>query len=237
MIEIFNFIEADNPAAAAKMRSTASRTAAERAANFPHMARPGELAGTRELIPHPSYRIVYEVMDDAIYVHAVIHTSRQWPPVDGRHLNGVRTASPARHARRPRHRRRAGADRRLACRWCSASCASSMSRMASSSCWARCWPGAVASALCRPSRRSAFSRRWSSRRWSSARIALRRRTAGAAAAQLQSGGDHRRHDRHALHHPAGRAQPATAPKRGRSRRPSPTASCCRGSAIPATSCP
>lgn len=78
--QIFNFIEADNPVAAAKM-DLLFKEAAERAANFPHMARPGELAGTRELIPHPSYRIVYEVMDDAIYVHAIIHTSRQWPPV------------------------------------------------------------------------------------------------------------------------------------------------------------
>ena len=56
------------------------KEAAERAAKFPSMARPGELPGTRELIPHPSYRLIYEVLDDAIYVHAILHTSRQWPP-------------------------------------------------------------------------------------------------------------------------------------------------------------
>jgi addiction module RelE/StbE family toxin len=79
--EIFEFIEADNPVAAAKM-DTLFMEAAERVAKFPFMARPGELPGTRELIPHPSYRLIYEVVDDAIYVHAILHTSRQWPPVE-----------------------------------------------------------------------------------------------------------------------------------------------------------
>ncbi|PSJ59128.1 type II toxin-antitoxin system RelE/ParE family toxin [Kumtagia ephedrae] len=80
--EIFDFIEADNPIAAAKM-DLLFENAAERAAKFPHMGRPGELPGTRELIPHPSYRLVYEIQDDAIYVHAILHTARQWPPVLG----------------------------------------------------------------------------------------------------------------------------------------------------------
>lgn len=75
--EIFEFIEADNPIAAAKM-DLLFKEAAERAAKFPQMARPGQLHGTRELIPHPSYRLI----DDAIYVHAILHTARQWPPVE-----------------------------------------------------------------------------------------------------------------------------------------------------------
>ncbi|WP_114149036.1 type II toxin-antitoxin system RelE/ParE family toxin [Pararhizobium haloflavum] len=39
--------------------------------------------GTREIIPHRSYRVVYEVRDDRVQVTAVVHTARQWPPEDG----------------------------------------------------------------------------------------------------------------------------------------------------------
>ena len=38
------------------------------------------VAGTRELIPHPSYRVVYQVEGEAVWVLAVVHTARQWPP-------------------------------------------------------------------------------------------------------------------------------------------------------------
>lgn len=79
--EIFDFIEADNPVAAAKMDLLFEK-AADRAASFPQMGRPGELPGTREMIPHPNYRLVYEIQDDAVYIHAVLHTARQWPPVN-----------------------------------------------------------------------------------------------------------------------------------------------------------
>jgi len=79
--QIFEFICADNPVAAAKM-DLLFKNAAERAAKFPHMARSGELPGTRELIPHPSYRLIYEILDDAIYIHAIVHTAREWPPAE-----------------------------------------------------------------------------------------------------------------------------------------------------------
>ncbi len=39
------------------------------------------VAGTREFIPHPNYRIVYLVGEEALYILAIVHTSRQWPPV------------------------------------------------------------------------------------------------------------------------------------------------------------
>ena len=55
--------------------------AASRLSRFPYMGRPGELVGTRELIPHPSYRLVYEVREETVYILYLVHTSRQWPPV------------------------------------------------------------------------------------------------------------------------------------------------------------
>ena len=56
--------------------------AIDRIAGFPLMGRPGAIAGTREFVPHPSYRIVYQLGGDVITIHAIIHTRRQWPPVN-----------------------------------------------------------------------------------------------------------------------------------------------------------
>jgi toxin ParE1/3/4 len=62
------------------MRERIERTAAylERQ---PFMGRVGAIEGTREAIPHPSYRMVYQVTDGTVSILAIIHTRRQWPPV------------------------------------------------------------------------------------------------------------------------------------------------------------
>ena len=44
------------------------------------MGRSGVIAGTRELIPHESYRLVYQIDGDIVWVLALVHTARQWPP-------------------------------------------------------------------------------------------------------------------------------------------------------------
>ncbi|WP_442967746.1 type II toxin-antitoxin system RelE/ParE family toxin [Pseudomonas sp. YuFO8] len=49
-------------------------------AQYPESGPAGIIAGTRELIPHQSYRIVYEQAVNAIWILALVHTSRQWPP-------------------------------------------------------------------------------------------------------------------------------------------------------------
>jgi plasmid stabilization system protein ParE len=41
---------------------------------------PGKIPGTRELIPHESYRLIYEVHGDVVWILAIIHTASQWPP-------------------------------------------------------------------------------------------------------------------------------------------------------------
>jgi toxin ParE1/3/4 len=48
---------------------------------FPMLGHEGEIAGTRELTPHRSYRLVYEVVDDIVWILVLIHTARQWPPL------------------------------------------------------------------------------------------------------------------------------------------------------------
>lgn len=44
------------------------------------MGKPGRIMGTRELVVHRHYFLVYELHTDTVYILAVVHTSRQWPP-------------------------------------------------------------------------------------------------------------------------------------------------------------
>ena len=78
--EISEYIGADDPAAAEKINRLFDK-AVDRVRRFPLSAREGLLPGSRELVPHPSYRIVYEIRGDTIWVAGLFHTSRQWPPV------------------------------------------------------------------------------------------------------------------------------------------------------------
>ncbi len=78
--QIVAYIGADNPLAAARMEQLFNR-AASRLAEHPRLGRPGKIPGTRELIPHESYRLVYEIHDETVWVLVLVHTARQWPPV------------------------------------------------------------------------------------------------------------------------------------------------------------
>jgi addiction module RelE/StbE family toxin len=79
-IEIVAYIAEENPRAAASMDVLFSEAAAQ-LARFPHMGRPGKVAGTRELIPHENYRLVYQIEADTVWVLVLVHTARQWPPL------------------------------------------------------------------------------------------------------------------------------------------------------------
>lgn len=78
--DIWDYIAADNPAAAARMDELFS-DAASRLSRHPMLGRPGKIPGARELIPHESYRLVYEIDGETVWVLALVHTARQWPPV------------------------------------------------------------------------------------------------------------------------------------------------------------
>ena len=41
----------------------------------------GQVPGTRELNPHRSYRLVYEIAGDTVWILVLIHTARLWPPL------------------------------------------------------------------------------------------------------------------------------------------------------------
>ena len=80
--DIVAYIRDDNPRAAGRMDQLFSDAAA-RLVGQPRLGRPGKIAGTRELIPHESYRLVYEIEEETVWILALVHTARQWPPVPG----------------------------------------------------------------------------------------------------------------------------------------------------------
>lgn len=57
--DIIDFIARENPLAAIRMDELFGE-AVGRLAEHPLMGRPGQIPSTRELIPHDSYRVVYE---------------------------------------------------------------------------------------------------------------------------------------------------------------------------------
>lgn len=80
--EIYDYIEADNPVAAL----TLDELFAEKArylVDHPGLGRPGRVAGTRELVVHPNYILVYDVAGNRVRVLRVLHAARQWPPGRG----------------------------------------------------------------------------------------------------------------------------------------------------------
>lgn len=78
--DIIDFIADDNLRAAARIDEL-FETAAARLAKHPHLGRPGIIVGTRELIPHESFRMVYEIKDKTVWILSLVHTSRRWPPI------------------------------------------------------------------------------------------------------------------------------------------------------------
>ena len=77
---IWNYIATENPHAAARMDQLFS-DAAVSLSEFPKRGRSGTVSGTRELIPHESYRLVYEIEGETVWVLALVQMARRWPPL------------------------------------------------------------------------------------------------------------------------------------------------------------
>ena len=76
--DIIEFISLDNPIAAIQMDELFAE-AALRLEEHPLIGKPGRTPGTRELIPHANYRVIYEVQDDQVRILILVHTARVWP--------------------------------------------------------------------------------------------------------------------------------------------------------------
>ena len=76
---IFDYIEADNPAAALAL-DVMFDDSVRLLLDHPDIGRAGRVPGTRELVVHPSYIIVYDVSGNRLRVLEVLHAARRWPP-------------------------------------------------------------------------------------------------------------------------------------------------------------
>jgi toxin ParE1/3/4 len=77
---IWEYLVARDPAAALRIDQAFSAST-RRLADFSSIGHTGEIAGTRELSPHRSYRLVYEIVDDTAWILVLIHAARRWPPL------------------------------------------------------------------------------------------------------------------------------------------------------------
>ncbi len=75
---IRSYIAQDNPAAALALDALFSEKAA-RLVDHPALGRPGRVAGTRELVAHRNYIVIYDLADEKLRVLRVLHAARQWP--------------------------------------------------------------------------------------------------------------------------------------------------------------
>ncbi len=77
--EVFEFIARDSVRAACKMDLIFAEKA-EFLTKFPNLGRPGRVPGTRELLAHRRYFLIYRIRGDTVEILRLLHTSRQWPP-------------------------------------------------------------------------------------------------------------------------------------------------------------
>ena len=79
---IIRFIANDSPLAARRIRDLIE-TSVLPAAEHPYLYRAGRVSGTREIIAHPNYIVVYQVTAERIEVVSVLHARQEYPPSNG----------------------------------------------------------------------------------------------------------------------------------------------------------
>ncbi|WP_184801209.1 type II toxin-antitoxin system RelE/ParE family toxin [Nitrospirillum iridis] len=78
LARIIAFIAERNPFAARGMRQVIEDSVLP-AATHRYIFRPGRVPGTRKIVAHPNYIVIYEVRDTHIEVLAVLHTRQHYP--------------------------------------------------------------------------------------------------------------------------------------------------------------
>lgn len=76
--EIATFIAWENPEAARRMKRLI-QASIEPVAEHPYLYRTGRMPGTRELVAHPNYVLVYRVTLERIEVVNVLHARQEYP--------------------------------------------------------------------------------------------------------------------------------------------------------------
>ncbi len=72
------YIAADNPVAAIEL-DLAFESHADALPRHPTMYKTGRVKGTREIVVHSNYVMVYKVTRQTISILRVLHAAQQWP--------------------------------------------------------------------------------------------------------------------------------------------------------------
>jgi toxin ParE1/3/4 len=78
LANIINFIAGENPSAARRLKTRLEATPLP-LSEHPYLYPVGRVSGTRELVPHPNYVIVYRVTSVRIEVVNVLHARQEYP--------------------------------------------------------------------------------------------------------------------------------------------------------------
>ena len=78
---IYDYIEVDNPRAALKLDELFSEKV-HHLIDHPGLGRIGRVSGTRELVVHKNYILIYDTTTDVVRVLRVLHVAMRWPPAD-----------------------------------------------------------------------------------------------------------------------------------------------------------
>ena len=76
---IIDHIAADDLGDALSMAEQIFQAVKDNLSDNPKIGRPGRVDGTRELVVHTSYIVVYRIMSNRIEILTVRHTARLWP--------------------------------------------------------------------------------------------------------------------------------------------------------------
>lgn len=80
LAQIAKYIEQDNPLRAASFVQEI-RESTNMLASFPSVGRAGRIMGTRELVAHKNYIVVYRVRGGHVEILRVQHAAKRWPAI------------------------------------------------------------------------------------------------------------------------------------------------------------
>ncbi|QYA13391.1 type II toxin-antitoxin system RelE/ParE family toxin [Rhizobium sp. AB2/73] len=78
---IYTYIEAENATAALALDELLAKRS-KQLITHPMTGRPGRVSGTRELVVHRNYLLVYDLADEMVRIIRILHAAQQWPPSD-----------------------------------------------------------------------------------------------------------------------------------------------------------
>lgn len=78
LAEIIDYIEQYNPVASSKLHRQIVHVT-ENLPQHPYLYRPGRVPGTREIVVHPNYLVIYHIDELQIEILRVLHARQEYP--------------------------------------------------------------------------------------------------------------------------------------------------------------